>query len=103
MHDGMNTNAGSAADDDTLPETCETQRLDRRRVVLHLLAEAWGRLQAQPDGKVRRGLLGKLESLQLAVDRWDVFTPMPEQVSAMLEMLARLQDSTDDGRSFWGH
>lgn len=100
----MNRNArsaASAAEDETLPETCETKRLDRRRVVLALLAEVRAKLAVQPDGRGRRDLAQKLESLQFAVDRWDVFAPRPEQVSAMLEMLLRLQESSDADRCFW--
>lgn len=110
MHDGSNPRRASfapfgAREDETLPEIGperrETTRLGRGLVVAQLLVDVRRKLEGYPDGKARRALMRKLESLQFVVDWWDAMPPRPEQVSAMLEMLLRLQEAADDGRSFW--
>lgn len=89
--------ASSAAEDDTLPERApaahETARVGRAEVVVQLLSDVRRTLDATREGKARRMLLRKLESLQFVVDWWGALPPRPEQVSAMLETLLKLQEA----------
>ena len=105
MHDATNlsassASAASAAEDETLPEAApakrETKEFGRGRVIVHLLADLRRALAPLPQGKQRRALMSKLESLQFVVDSWAALPPAPEQVSAMLEVLLRLQEAAED-------
>jgi 3-methyladenine DNA glycosylase/8-oxoguanine DNA glycosylase len=95
--------AGSAAEDETLPERApaarETARVGRAEVVVQLLADVRRTLDASRDEKARRMLLRKLESLQFVVDWWGALPPRPEQVSAMLETLLKLQEAAIEARA----
>ncbi|MDB5217652.1 MAG: hypothetical protein JWO86_5579 [Myxococcaceae bacterium] len=92
--------AASRSEDETLPEVApakrETQQFGRGRVIVHLLADIRAKLAPLPQGKLRRALTNKLESLQYVVDAWAALIPAPEQVSAMLEVLLALQETADD-------
>jgi len=96
----------SAADDETLPERPppprETSRVGRREVVVQLLADVRRTLEGTAEGKARRKLLRKLESLQFVVDCWGAIPPRSEQVSAMLETLLKLQEAAVDARALTG-
>jgi hypothetical protein len=101
MHEATNLSAvASRAEDETLPEAAparrETQQFGRGRVIVHLLADIRTKLGPLPQGKQRRALTNKLESLQYVVDAWAALVPTPEQVSAMLEVLLALQETADD-------
>jgi hypothetical protein len=95
--------AASAAEDETSPERApaarETARVGRAAVVVHLLADIRSTLDASRDDKARRMLLRKLESLQFVVDWWGALPPRPEQVSAMLETLLKLQEAAIEARA----
>lgn len=108
MQDATNDIAfgrSSSSEDETLPErkpeARETHRLGRGLVVTHLITDIGDKLRAQPDSKARRALMRKLESLAFVVQCWGAMPPRPEQVSAMLEMLLRVKEATDDGPSLW--
>jgi len=77
------------------PSMSETRRLDRRLTVIQLLRDLRGKADKRREGALRRDLLQKLESLQSAVNRWQLFAPRPEQISAMLETLLLLDDTCD--------
>ena len=91
------------AEDETLPERApaahETERVGRGEVVAQLLADVRRTLDATREGKERRMLLRKLESLQFVVDCWGALSPRPEQVSAMLETLLALQEAAIEARA----
>lgn len=91
----MDMESGALALDDTLPENRETRRIDRRGAVLDLLHSVRAKVESEPPGVARRGNLGKLESLQTAVQRWDLCPPRPEQLSAVFELLIGLQEATE--------
>jgi hypothetical protein len=90
-------------DDDTLPERApagrETSRVGRHEVVLALLGAVRRTLASTRDGKPRRMLLRKLESLQFVVDCWGAIPPRAEQISAMLETLLKLQEAAVEARA----
>lgn len=94
--------SGAAAEDETLPEraapTHETARIGRREVVMQLLADVSRTLAVTPEGKARRMMLRKLESLQFVVDCWGAIPPRSEQVTAMLETLLKLQEAALEAR-----
>jgi len=96
----------SAAEDETLPERPppprETARVGRAEVVVQLLADVRCRLEATAEGKARRMMLRKLESLQFVVDCWGAIPPRAEQVSAMLETLLKLQEAAVEARALTG-
>jgi hypothetical protein len=105
MHEATNLSApagpsASAAEDETLPETApakrETKQLGRGGVVVHLLADIRCAVAPLPQGKQRRALTSKLDSLQFVVDAWAALPPRPEQVSAMLDVLLRVQEAAED-------
>ncbi|CAN5924191.1 hypothetical protein BH11MYX4_BH11MYX4_59470 [soil metagenome] len=81
----------------------ETRRLDRRLTVVQLLRDLHVKAGARRDGAARRDLLQKLASLQAAVNRWQLFAPRPEQISAMLETLLLLDDSCESRRPSRDH
>jgi hypothetical protein len=86
----------STSDDETLPERAasrETSRVGRHDVVRSLLGDVRRSLASTRDGKPRRMLLRKLESLQFVVACWGAIPPRAEQVSAMLETLLKLQEA----------
>jgi hypothetical protein len=93
----------NAAEDETLPERApaahETARVGRAEVVMQLLADVRRTLDATREGKARRMLDRKLESLQFVVDWWGALPPRPEQVSAMLETLLKLQEAAIEARA----
>jgi hypothetical protein len=96
--------AASSAEDETLPErggpvSHETSRVGRHEVVVALLGDARRTLAATQDGKPRRMLLRKLESLQFVVDCWGAIPPRAEQVSAMLETLLKLQEAAVEAQA----
>ena len=95
--------ARTSSEDDTLPERAppahETARVGRAEVVVQLLADVRRTLGATREGKARRMLLRKLESLQFVVDWWGALPPRPEQVSAMLETLLKLQEAAIEARA----
>jgi hypothetical protein len=105
MHEANSRRAAAyAADgDETLPEVTperrETRPTGRAPIVKELLLEVAQKIDAQPDGKARRALTRKLQSLQFVVDCWGAMPPREEQISAMLEMLLALQEATTDSRS----
>jgi hypothetical protein len=84
-----------------VPERRETTRLGPAEVVMQLLLRLRSKVEQQPESTERRALTRKLESFQFVVDCWEAMPPRPEQVSAMLEMLLKLQEASQDGRSFW--
>lgn len=91
----MDTESGAFALDDTLPENRQTRRVDRRGAVLDLLENVRAKVERSPQGVARRDNLGKLETLQTAVQRWDLCPPRPEQLSAVFELLIGLHDATE--------
>ena len=90
-------------DDETLPERTppphETARTGRAEVVVQLLENVRRTLAGMAEGKARRMLLRKLESLQFVVDCWGAIPPRPEQVSAMLETLLKLQEASAEAHA----
>lgn len=102
MHEATNLSASGAsrAEDETLPETApakrETKEFGRGRVIVHLLADIRSAVALLPEGKQRRTLTNKLESLRFVVDSWAGLPPRPEQVSAMLEVLLAVQEAAAD-------
>jgi hypothetical protein len=95
--------SGSASEDETLPErravTHETARVGHAALVVQLLADVSRTLAEAPDGKARRMMLRKLESLQFVVDCWGAIPPRAEQVAAMLETLLKLQEAAVEVRA----
>ena len=95
--------SSSAAEDETLPERSpvshETSRVGRHEVVIALLGDVRRTLAATQDGKPRRMLLRKLESLTFVVDCWGAIPPRAEQVSAMLETLLKLQEAAVEAQA----
>jgi hypothetical protein len=91
----MDMESGALALDDTLPENRQTRRIDRRGAVLDLLLNVRERVERSPQGVSRRDNLGKLETLHTAVQRWDLYPPRPEQLSAVFELLISLHESTE--------
>ena len=95
--------SSSAAEDETLPERSpvshETSRVGRHEVVIALLGNVRRTLAATQDGKPRRMLLRKLESLTFVVDCWGAIPPRAEQVSAMLETLLKLQEAAVEAQA----
>jgi hypothetical protein len=92
----MDTEMGSLALDDTLPERRETLRVDRRGAVISLLRTVREKVERSPLGRARRDKLGKLESLHEAVRRWELCPPQPEQLSAVFELLISLHEATEN-------
>jgi hypothetical protein len=91
----MDMESGALALDDTLPENRQTRRIDRRGAVLDLLNSVRAKVERSAQGVARRDNLGKLESLQTAVQRWDLCPPRPEQISAVFELLISLHEATE--------
>ncbi len=93
----LRLSASSASEDETLPEPApashETSRVGRFEVVVQLLADVQRTLEGVAEGKARRMLKRKVESLQFAVDCWGAIPPRAEQLSAMLETLLKLQEA----------
>jgi len=107
MHEPFSTalqpGAPFGVEDETLPERAppshETARVGRGEVVVQLLGDVRRTLASTPEGKARRMLLRKLESLQFAVDYWGAIPPRAEQVSAMLETLLKLQEAAAEAQA----
>ncbi len=107
MHEPFTTDLSAGApfgtEEETLPERApparETARVGRAEVVVGLLEDIRRTLGATPEGKARRMLLRKLESLQFVVDCWGAIPPRSEQVSAMLETLLKLQEAAAEARA----
>lgn len=95
--------SASSSDDETLPErgpvNHETSRVGRHEVVTAILGEVRHTLAETQDGKPRRMLLRKLESLQFVVDCWGAIPPRAEQISAMLETLLKLQEAAIEAQA----
>jgi len=93
----------SASEDDTLsegaPVSHETSRVGRFDVIKQLLGDVHRTLEDMPDGKARRMLKRKVESLQFAVDCWGAIPPRAEQLSAMLETLLKVQEEATEARA----
>jgi hypothetical protein len=92
----MNSGSGAFALDDTVPENRETRRVDRRGAVLDLLHNVRAKVERASRGTAQRDALGKLETLQTAVQRWDLCPPRPEQLSAVFELLIALYETTEN-------
>jgi hypothetical protein len=93
-HPGSRAKDGSTAAD---RRERETQRTDPAVVVGQLLVEVRDTLEAHPESRERRTLLGKLQRLDSAVARWSTIPPHDDQVAAMLDVLNALQASIPTG------
>jgi len=97
------SSASSVSEDETLPEAVpasrETSRVGRFEVIVQLLGDVHRTIEGMPEGKARRMLKRKVESLQFAVDCWGAIPPRAEQLSAMLETLLKLQEAAAEARA----
>jgi hypothetical protein len=72
-----------------------TARIERREIVEQLLLDVRRTLEARPESPARRTLVGKLRRLDSVVARWSALPPNADQLTAMVDILHRLQE---DGR-----